>query len=157
MRLRLFGLALSILAMLALAGQATAQLYMNGAAGLYSNLESEGLAGRFAIGAEPLDWIKVEGSVLATGHDQACCSLALDATGWLSIVGVGPMSLGIGGGAGMLSFVDIDDPSQDYDWTPYFVSGVEAEFELTRHFAFFGRGELGLGELRGYAGIKLGF
>ena len=157
MRLRLLGLVFSILAALSVSGPAVAQLYMNGAGGVYSNLESSGLAGRFALGAEPLDWIKVEGSALATGHDQACCSLALDATGWLTVLGAGPLSLGLGGGAGMLSFVDINDPSQDYDWTPYFVSGIEAEFALTRHFSFFGRGELGLGELRGYAGIKLGF
>ena len=157
MRLSLFALVLSTLAVLTVHGPATAQLYMSGGAGVYSNLESTGVAGRLALGAEPLDWIKVEGSALATGHNEACCSIALDATGWLSILGAGPVSLGVGGGAGILSYVDIDDPSADYDWTPYFVSGVEAEFALTRHFAFFGRGELGLGELRGYAGIKLGF
>ena len=72
---------------LSVSSPAVAQLYMNGAGGVYSNLESSGLAGRFALGAEPLDWIKVEGSVLATGHDQACCSLALDATGWLTVLG----------------------------------------------------------------------
>lgn len=157
MRLRLIGFIFATLAALILPSIARAQLYMSGAGGVYSNLESTGLAGRVAFGAAPLVWIKVEGSALATGHDQACCSLALDATGWLSILGAGPLSLGLGGGGGMISYVDIDDPSQEYDWTPYFVSGLEAEFALTRHFAFFGRGELGLGELRGYAGIKLGF
>jgi hypothetical protein len=157
MRLRLFGFFFSTLAALILPGTATAQLYMSGAGGVYSNLESNGLTGRFALGAAPLDWIKVEGAAFASGHDQACCSIALDATGWLTVMGVGPVSLGLGGGAGVISYVDIDDPSQEYDWTPYFISGVEAEFELTRHFAFFSRGELGLGELRGYAGIKLGF
>ena len=157
MRLRLFGFFFSTLAALILPGTATAQLYMSGSAGAYSNLESDGLAGRFALGAAPLDWIKVEGAALASGHNEACCSIALDATGWLTVMGVGPFSFGLGGGGGVVSYVDIDDPSQDYDWTPYFISGVEAEFELTRHFAFFGRGELGLGELRGYAGIKLGF
>ena len=157
MPLRLIGFIFSTLTALILPSTAQAQLYMSGSGGVYSNLESTGLAGRVAIGAAPLDWIKVEGSALATGHDQSCCSIALDATGWLSILGAGPLSLGLGGGGGMISYVDIDDPSQEYDWTPYFVSGLEAEFALTRHFAFFGRGELGLGELRGYAGIKLGF
>lgn len=157
MRLRLPGFALAALAALTLCSPASAQLYMSGAGGAYSNLESTGLAGRFAFGAEPLDWIKVEGSVLATGHDQACCSIALDATGWLTVLGVGPVKMGLGGGGGLLTHVDINDPSQDYDWIPYFVSGAEAEFEVTRHFAITGRGELGLGEIRAYAGLKLGF
>ena len=72
MRLRLLGFIFSTLAALILPSWAQAQLYMSGAGGVYSNLESTGLAGRFALGAEPLDWIKVEGSALATGHDQAC-------------------------------------------------------------------------------------
>ena len=143
--------------MLACSSTAQAQLYMSGAGGVYSNLESNGYLGRFAIGAEPFDWLKAEGSVLATGHGNACCSVAADATGWLSVLGLGPVSVGVGGGGGVLTYIDVDDPSQDYDWTPYFVSGVEAEFALTRHFAFTGRAELGLGEMRGYAGLRLGF
>ena len=151
------GFVFAAIAVTMLASPAHAQLYMSGAGGAYSNLESTGLAGRIALGAEPLDWIKVEGSVLATGHDQSCCSIALDATGWLTILGVGPVKVGLGGGGGVLTYVDINDPSQDYDWIPYFVSGAEAEFDVTRHFAIVGRGELGLGEIRAYAGLKLGF
>ena len=100
MRLRLFGFIFSTLAALILPGSAAAQLYMSGSAGAYSNLESDGLAGRFALGAAPLDWIKVEGAALASGHNEACCSIALDATGWLTVLGVGPVKMGLGGGGG---------------------------------------------------------
>ena len=46
MRLRLFALVLSTLAVLTVHGPATAQLYMSGGVGVYSNLESTGVAGR---------------------------------------------------------------------------------------------------------------
>ena len=129
----------------------TAQLYMSGAGGVYSNLESYWPGRAISRSAQqPLDWIKVEGAAFASGHDQACCSLAL---------GCDRLAHGSGGWsleprawrraqALCCPFVDIDDPSQDYDWTPYFVSGMSRQSsQLTRHFAFFGRGELGLGRI----------
>ena len=150
-------LLLTVTALTVAARPATAQLYMSGAGGVYSNLESSGYLGRFALGAAPFDWFKVEGSVLASGHGNACCSVAADATGWLGILGLGPVSVGLGGGGGVLTYINVDEPGQNYDWTPYFVSGLEAEVALTRHFALTGRAELGLGEIRGYAGLRLGF